>query len=303
MSDSRILAELFASNHLQQLAWYGWSDVLTASIEFLDQLERIPPRDATVANIFDIAFDTLYRKYPIEYVYKSCILKKEVIDARSWDETAMYVEFPIADARADMLFVNGEATVFEVKTRFDNIRRIENQLTEYFRCFKSVCVVVEEGQIARYSHAIPKHVGIVVLSSSGFLTNIMRKPKEMTDSLDHASMFALMHKREYTKAVSDCVDLSRVDPAYHYEVALECFKTFPVAKAYDAVLTALRSRQRTQSLVKLCDRLPQSLHASVFSYRIRKQDWDSLVSVLLQPPMIKRKKTANVFSISKRQTV
>jgi hypothetical protein len=297
MTDSRILAELFTSTHLHQLAWYGWSETLSASLDFLEHEGRIS-RDSLVAEVLNAAFWTLCREYPIEYVYKACVLKRTVFGTYSPNTTALYMEFPVADARADMLFVNGAATVFEVKTRFDDPKRLNAQLAEYYRCFKSVCVVVEEDQSERYIQEFPTHVGISALTSQ-FSISVRRKAEETSENLDYTQMFALLRQREYHHAVSDLgVDLSSIDPSIRYEVALDRFTTLPLMEAHSRVLRALRTRQHTKRLANLCSRLPDSLHASVFSYRMRNQDWDHLVGVLSQPPKIAPERTANVFPIS-----
>ena len=297
MSDPRILAELFTSTHLQQLAWYGWSETLSASVGFLEHKGRISQR-SPVADVLDDALRILFREHPIEYVYKACVLKRTVFGTYSPNTTALYMEFPVAGARADILLVNGDATVFEVKTRFDDPTRLNIQLAEYYRCFRSVSVVVEEDQFERYTRELPDHVGVLALTSR-FSISVKRSPRATSKKLDHTQMFALLRQREYYDAISDLgVDLSIIDPSVRYQAALERFSTLPVKTAYDRVLRALRARQRTGRLAELCSRLPDSLHASVFSYRLRKQDWENLVGVISRPPVTAPERTANVFPIS-----
>lgn len=290
MSDARILSELFTSGHLQQLAWYRWSETLSASVGFLKHAGLIY-RDSPVADVLDAAFKTLFREHPIEYVYKACILKKTIFGIYSPNTTALYMEFPVADARADMLLVNGDATVFEIKTRLDDPKRLNIQLAEYYRCFRSVCVVVDESQSERYTRELPAHVGISALTSR-YSMSVRREPMATSEKLDHTHMFALLRQKERNHATSDLgVDLSSIDPSIRYQAALERFSSLPVRTAYDRVLRALRSRQRTGRLAELCGRLPHSLHASVFSYHLRKQDWENLIGVLMRPPVIAPERT------------
>ena len=136
MSDPRILAELFTSTHLQQLAWYGSSESLSASVDLLER-EGSVSQGSPVADVLDDAFRMLFREHPIEYVYKACVLKRKLFGTYSPNTTALYMEFPVAGARADILLVNGDAKVFEVKTRFDDTTRLNIQLAEYYRCFRS----------------------------------------------------------------------------------------------------------------------------------------------------------------------
>ena len=296
MPDPRILAELFTSTHLQQLAWYGWSETLSASVRILEKEGRISHR-SPVADVLDDALSVLVRDHPIEYVYKACVLKRTVFGTYSPNTTALYMEFPVANARADILLVNGEASVFEVKTRFDDAKRLNIQLSEYYRCFQCVSVVVEEDQFERYTQELPEHVGVSALTPR-FSIGVRRSPTATSGRLDHAQMFALLRQRECCDAIADLgVDLSSVDPSVRYQTALQYFSTLPVRTAYERVLRALRIRQRTKCLAQLCRRLPDSLHASVFSYRLRKQDWENLIGVLSRPPVIATERIANVFPI------
>ncbi len=297
MSDPRVLAELFTSAHLQKLAWYGWSESLSASFDILERKGSVS-ETSTVADVLDDAFRMLFREYPIEYVYKACVLKRKLFGTHSPNTTALYMEFPVANARADILLVNGDAKVFEVKTRFDDTTRLNTQLQEYYRCFRSVTVVVEEDHFERYTRELPDHVGVLALTSR-FSLGVRRSPRETSEALDHSQMFALLRQREYHDAILDLgVNLPSIDPAIRYQVALERFSELPVEKAYNLVLMALRTRQRTERLAELCRRLPPSLHASAFSYRLRKRDWENLIGVLSRPPVITQEETENVFSVS-----
>ena len=296
MSDPRILAELFGSTHLQQLAWYGSSKTLSASVDFLKQWGRIT-RSSLVGDVLDEAHKVLVREYPIEYVYKSCLLKKTVFGIYSPNTTSLYMEFPVGGCRADLLLVNGDARVFEVKTRFDDPTRLRIQLAEYYRCFESVSVFVEEHQFERYIQELPDYVGVLALTSR-FSISVKRQPQPMSKRLDYVQMFALLRQREWYDIASDLgVDLCSVDPSVRYQVALRYFMTLSVRKAHDRIVAALRSRQRTCRLATLCGRLPKSVHASVFSHRLRKQDWENLILVLSQPSDTIMERTPNVFPV------
>ena len=281
MADHRILSILFTAIHLRHLAWFGWTKTLAASIALLENEKRLA-KGSRISDVFETAFDTLMEKYPIEYVYKTCILKKTIFGRNSPKTTAMYMEFPIAGARADMLLVNGKERVYEIKTKFDGPERINAQLEEYYRCFTYVTVVVAETQVKDYIQRLPDHVGISTLTSR-FALSERRKPTHMIDKLNHASMFGIMRQKERYNTVLDLgLDLRSADPIQRYDLALDCFKSLPVQKAHEQVITTLRERQRTERLAEFCARLPQSLYVSPFAYRMRKNDWEGLIETLNQ---------------------
>ena len=260
-------------------------------------------QDSLVAAVFETAFAILCREYPIEYIYKSRILKETIFGTDSPETAALYVEFPVIDARADMLLVNGTATVFEIKTQFDSPKRLETQLEEYYRCFKSVCVIVKESQSEYYLQQLPEHVGVRTLTSH-YSTDIQRASREAPGQLDHIYMFALLRQKERQHVISGFgIDLSNIDPLIRYPAALEHFKILPADDAYNLVLSALRDRQDTVKLATLCDQLPNSLYAGAFSYRLRKKDWNSLIKICSRPLKTIQEPAPNVFSISKRKDI
>ena len=239
--------------------------------------------------VLDAAFTVLSQEYPIEYVYKSCVLKKMLDGAFGPGKTSLYMEFPVSEARADLLLVNGDATVFEVKTRFDSPCRLAGQLEEYYQCFKKVTVIVERSQAERYSKTVPDHVGVSTLNP-GFSITPNRSPQKKSDRLSHLQMFRRMRKKERHQAVSDLgVNLSELHPKDHWNAEFEGFSTLPIETAYNRFVGALRDRQPTDQLIQLCRRLPEYLYASVFSYRITKRDWESLIRLLPQPPSAEEK--------------
>ena len=277
-ADHRILAELFGANHLRQLAYHGWSETLGAAADLL----RLSP-DSRGGDVFDTAFEVLRREYPIEYLYKSCVLQKWVFGTYSPRTSALYMEFRVANARADMLFVNGRAEVLEVKTRFDDTTRLEPQLEEYYRCFKSVSLVVEEHQVAQYAEQLPEQVGLLALTPR-YQLSVRRRPRESSENLDTIQISRLLHQRELREAVVPLgVDTSGFHPIDRLGVEWGLFLSQGPSTAYDCLVQALQDRQRTDKMAARCRQLPSSLHPSVFMHRLRKMDWDRLEALCAKP--------------------
>ena len=281
----RLLPRLFTASHLQQLAWHGVSDLIPYAMDLINQA-RPPAPQATVANLLDEAFGIMRRTYPAEYVFKACLLKRLLFGRHSPRTTSCYFELPVGTARADMVLVNGEADVYEVKSRFDGPARLETQLREYYRCFKRVTVVTEAGEAAEYLDRLPDHVGVAALTPR-FSISIKRSAAPWHDGLEHSSLFRMLHQAErYRIAEADLgLSVSKIDPAVRYPRIFERFASFlSVQKAHARVVGALRARQRTKSFTNRCSRLPESLHVAAFSYRLRRSDWTALFSVLTSAP-------------------
>jgi len=264
------------------LAWYGWSDTLRTSAHLLEKRGLIP-RDSCAEDVFNAAFGVLRRDYPIEYLYKACVLDKTVLGRNSPKTTALYMEFPVGDARADMLLVNGRAEILEVKTRFDSTARLRQQVEAYGRCFKFVNILVEQEQIERFAEVLPKHVGIKALTPRFSISN-HRSARECLDHLDPVQIFRLLHQRERREAIASLgVDTSEFHPVRRPDVELGLFLSLDPLDACDRMVGALQRRQRTIRMAALCAEMPSSLQAAVFAYRLQKADWERLKQLCAKP--------------------
>lgn len=280
-----VLPSLFSASHLQHLAWYGSSNLLRFAQELV-QGQSSHPAPATLGELFNEVFDFMRRQYPTEYVYKACLLKRLLFGVHSPRTTACYMEFPVGEARADVLLVNGEATVFEVKSRFDNTTRLESQLQEYYKCFTKVTVVTEDGHEQAYLDRLPPQVGVATLTRR-FSVSRKRLPLEHRGSLDRVSLFRVFRQSERHSVARDLgVRVSHLDPAIRYRHILKRFLSeLSTLHAHELVVSALRDRQRTERIVARCKQLPRSLHVAAFSYRLRRRDWVALLDALSQIPL------------------
>ena len=207
--------------------------------------------------MFEAAFRVLRRDYRIEYLYKACVLEKWVFGTYSPKTSALYMEFRVANARADMLFVNGRAEVLEVKTRFDDITRLSQQLEEYYRCFKSVSLIVEEHHLDRYAECLPEKVGIVALTPR-YQLSVRRAPRESSEGLKKAEIFRLLRQREKSDAVKSIgEDTSKFHPIERSSVELGLFLSLDKEEAHYRMVHALQRRQPTD---RMCPRSAAGCH-------------------------------------------
>lgn len=73
-------------------------------------------------------------------------------------------EMPVGNSRADIVTVNGESKVYEIKTELDTYNRLESQLHDYRDHFDKVYVVVPLGEEKKVSKIIDESIGIITYS-------------------------------------------------------------------------------------------------------------------------------------------
>ena len=277
-----ILADFFKLKNLNLLAWYGGSEVTTEICRYLKKNSNITKRP-TIRQISEEAFRLLGNHYKIEYIYKNHLLKKPVFGRYSPKNTSLYFEFPVGNARADILVVNGRADIFEIKTQYDDYSNLENQVREYYRCFSNVTLLVHPSLVRTVSKIIPQYTGISTLSDS-FKLSSARRVSSYFKNLNHEALFAILRAAERESVlISYGYKVPSVHPAELYDECLSLFRLFPIEDAYSNVINALQHRKPMSKYEDLCACLPQSLHTAAFSFSLRKKDWASLISRMDQP--------------------
>ena len=277
-----VLPSLFTASHLRHLAWHGFSDLFPFVENLLFRGEGVS-RESTLREHFEAAFRIMRRDHPGEYVHKTCLLRRLLFGRHSPRTTSCYFELPVGSARADMVLVNGEADVYEVKSRLDDPARLDSQLEAYYRCFTRVTVVTEASEATTYQNKLPAHVGVAALTPR-FSISVKRQPEPHHEGLEHFSLFRMLRQAERSRLAGELgVSLSEIHPALQYQHLHERFSaSLSPKEAHEWIKDSLRDRRRRcmMHLAARSDELPPSLSVAAFSYRLREMDWTALFRVL-----------------------
>ena len=274
------LPPLFAASHLQEIAWYGHSDLISCAREFLEGEGLLAP-EPTLAAVLHRAFEILQRRRPVEYIYKTCVMRRRVFGRHSPNSTSVYFEHDVGEARADLVLVNGRTDVFEIKSRYDGPDRLASQLHEYYRCFPRVTIVTHESKAEMYLAQAPVYTGVSIVDDRFYLS--CRRPvSDHFDELDHYSLFALLHQGERDVAGERLgLPIEEIPPWERDDAIYQLFKTrWSAMHAYEEVKGALFQRKNRALLARKCAMLPWTLHTAFYSYTLRKRDWVAIMRAL-----------------------
>lgn len=98
-----------------------------------------PSVNDSLRDWFDFFYSLLIKQYPCEYVYKNAIATELYLTGRhSLNESLLTSEFRSGKSRADVVIVNGTTTVYEVKSEFDSLKRLEGQLLDFKNIFDCI---------------------------------------------------------------------------------------------------------------------------------------------------------------------
>jgi hypothetical protein len=224
---------------------------------FLSPLLRNRP--ASVASVFETAFETVRREYRNEYVYKSAIAERILFGRHSPRTSSLAVELPVAGSIVDVAIFNGTTTAYEIKTEFDSPRRLSTQTVAYLKAFDRVYVVTPPRLAEKYARLCDDRVGILVLNSRESLSSY-RPAVANAAHLEQRAMFRIMRRPEFLGALERA---GVVVPALpnglidsHCEAA---FSSLPLGLAYCVFLHAMRERSTQSPLADFILRLPMHL--------------------------------------------
>ena len=127
-------------------------------------------KEITYGDAISKIYHYMNESYRNEYFFKNTILNQLLIKKHDLYNTVALTELPIADSKADFIMINGRGIVYEIKTDLDNFNRLESQISDYYKAFKYVNVVVGYKQYEKVKELlVDSKVGIFVMSKSGNL--------------------------------------------------------------------------------------------------------------------------------------
>lgn len=188
----REIAKLFTSNSLRAIA-SGDASSLEKIIN--NKILSSNVNTSSIHDIYSSAFEFLSQNYRNEYVYKNFIARKILRSKHSLQSSVLLSEFRVGQNKADLVLLNGCSTCYEIKTEYDSLNRLEDQLQSYIRLFEKVYVVCPSSLQIDVEAIIPHSVGIMVLTDNNTLRTI--KEAISNDIFDISLMMKSLRKEEY----------------------------------------------------------------------------------------------------------
>jgi hypothetical protein len=252
--NSRAINRVFTRGVIIELIENGSNEIFDIVVErYIND-----PESKTHGQIISEIYAHLGKEHRNEYYYMNTLLNKLLVGIHSVNSTTALSQVRINAHIADFVMINGEGRVYEIKSDLDNYDRLCDQLSDFYRAFSKVSVLVDVHERGNVEHLlvglgdIGEAVGIYVLSERDTIfgkTNV-REPKQFDDYLDHCSIFKLMRKREYEAVILRAFgQLPQVAPAFHFRSCLERFEQIPVKEAQSMALEELKKRNKIAKTV------------------------------------------------------
>lgn len=249
----------------------------------------------SLSELFQKSFEILQKNYPNEYIYKNLIATKILLGRHSLNTATMLTEFRVGKNKADCVILNGKSTCYEIKTDYDSLTRLEDQLNSFLQLFDEVYVVCSKKFENIIFNVIPEEVGVISLTSSNTFKTL-RKAQNRNVPLNKDLLIGSMRQSEYKQLAEEILGEKIFSPnMLIYKKCLSIINDYQDhEKLNKKYIQILKNTRKNDDI--FINSMPLSLTNAVISYKFSKKQQIALLDLLKSGEI-------NVLSDTKGQTV
>ena len=272
-------SRLFTSNIISSIANREIPAIVYSCVEYLLSHKYIKPT-ASLIDVFESAYQCLFKKFRCEYVYKNSLVNKIMLGRHSVKTTGVISELRIGNSKLDFLVMNGTTVGYEIKTKFDSLNRLQSQIADYQKAVDLLYIYTCEDFIDKLLEITPHSVGICQLSDS-YHIKIIKKPQKNQNNVCPSTLFSSLRKPEYCKAIKNQYGkLPAVPNTKIFEECKKLFSRLPSGVAHEAFLSALKQRQMPYLTGCALKDFPQSLRLAIINSKPNKSERENIKDML-----------------------
>lgn len=216
---------------------------------------------------FEFFYSLLLEQYRCEYVYKNTVATNLYLDRYQLPEDSVLSnEFRAGNSRADVAIINCTSTVFEIKSQYDSLSRLEQQIVDYRSVFDRIFIVTTDKKAKSVLDKIDPLIGVMVLDDSGTLDEI-REARSNKANTDPAAIFNCMRQAEFCSAIEDVHGyIPDVPNSKLYRESKKLFCQLSPSDAHDLMVSKIRTRGKRKPFSDLINDAPNSLKHACLSF-------------------------------------
>ena len=231
-----------------------------------------------VFSYFEAIYNYMLINYRNQYIYQNTLFNK-LFNNNIKNKVALS-QIPIANSKADFIFINGKAVVYEIKTELDSFFRLEKQIYDYYKAFNYIYLFTSMNQVEHAIMNLPEEVGILILESNSRIREI-RPALDNSNYLSHKEIFALLRKKEIDNILLKYSKKLPQEPdAFYYDACYQEFKKIPIEIAYKITLTELKKRKYIDD--SSFNQIPFQLRSLIYFSCLSRKQLFNFINILYQ---------------------
>lgn len=281
ISNLRGIARLINHAAFKKLANNSNQSSYIRQLKKYSEWQNVENNDSTLNDLIFHSYEVLLKNYRHEYIYKTKLLNDFILKKYSLDDTIILDEFRINDSIADVALINGTNKIFEIKTELDSLERFQSQISDYYKAFSEVYLVIHESYYLKYSKQIDSKIGLIIFKEDYNLEEY-RKATSDDSYLDIKTMMASLRKAEYLKLVK-CLTgfIPDATPVFLYTECLKILMEFDPKVVQIYYHKILKNRICTEKSLNLLEGVfPNYLNYSYYNQNINKKSYITLLNNL-----------------------
>lgn len=273
------LSRLFSAAVIKDLATSGSSRLACEIISESNLSDKLDPH-MRLRDFYDELFRFLFKKYRNEYIYKNAIADKVLLGKHSLNSSFMLTEFRAGNCKADSVILNGSSAVYEIKSTYDSVNRLERQLSAYHQIFDQINVITSDDQLAKIEQMVSNTVGLMVLSNRYTISTVREATSQKANAIPSV-IFDSLRQTEYTAIIKEQFDsMPDVPNTKIYTACKNLFVRLDPEVAHDEMVKVLKKRGDCCLLREFVSQMPDSLKAASLACRLTKQGRSAFLDLL-----------------------
>jgi hypothetical protein len=249
---------------------------------YLVQKNNIPYNGKTYGDLYEFAYSRLLKNYRNEYIYKNAIANKILLGKHSLNTSFMLQEFRVGNCKADTLILNGTSNIYEIKSEFDSLDRLSNQVHTYLQAFDMVHVITSPGQSEKIKNVVPKNVGLMELGRRNQISTI-REAKSGKKYISTSVLFDSLRSNEYQSIIKEHFGyIPDVPNTRRYSECKNLFVKIKPDIAHDLMVEELKKRGNKVALKDFVSSVPEYFRSLSLSAKFSRKDAEKVCALLSQ---------------------
>ncbi|PTP67670.1 sce7726 family protein [Vibrio splendidus] len=268
-------ARIFSSSYLKRLAEGDFSLLSRVVSEF----DLCLGSNDTVRDVYERVYMEICQHYRFEYFYKNTIINKQLLGRHSLNTATMLSEFRVGQNIADCVLLNGTSTCYEIKTEYDSLERLEEQLSSYCSVFDNVYVVCDEKNTDKIVESTPSEVGIIQLTKRNTLSPKRQATDLRTRDINIENVMGSLRADEYkhlAKMISG--DVPNVSNIKMYSACYQIISKAAPSELRERYRETLKAHRKPN--IPFILSLPKSLKNAGISYKLNNRIQAQLIDIL-----------------------
>src|SRR5690606_17644315 len=234
----------------------------------------------TNLEIIKSLYRSLQKQYRCEYIYKNKLIN-DIIKSYSLESTLTLNEFKIGASKADLILLNGQVRVYEIKTELDGLEKLEKQIKDYQKLANLVHIVTDlkyaKKLLVEYQNT---SVGIIALNSKNKLETI-KEAYANESFLDFTTIFKILRKQEYLDLVEANFGFIPDKPNTQiFKACHELLATLDIINFQKQVSSKIKERKLLNPDLLKSSKTPRELKHICNSLDFNEQEYQRLYNFL-----------------------